>query len=50
MTGIQIEYLWGIYFFVMSLSYGAGKITVDKVKFIAGILLIVLALFGPRFV
>lgn len=50
MTGVSIEYLLGIYFTVVSISWADGRISADAVKLIAGILLLVLAVLGKSFI
>jgi len=54
MTGIQIEYLLGLYFIVVSLTYSKerveNKLLIDYVKLLAGILLLVLAIVGKTFI
>jgi hypothetical protein len=55
MNGIEIEYLWGIYFVVVSLSWersapNQGRIVIDFVKMIAGVVLLVLAVIGKSFI
>ena len=50
MSGISIEYLLGIYFTIVSISWVNGRISADAVKLIAGILLLVLAILGKSFI
>lgn len=50
MTGIQIQYLLGLYFIVISLGYSVGKVSVDLVKLIGGILFLILAIIGKSFI
>ena len=50
MSGISIEYLLGIYFTIVSISWVNGRISVDAVKYPAGILLLVLAILGKSFI
>lgn len=48
MTGIEIEYLLGIYFAVSSLGYPYpnGRFIFDPIKFIIGVVLIIFAAAG----
>lgn len=46
MDGIAIQYLLGVFFLVSSLGYAGGRISADWVRFLAGIILIVLAVIG----
>lgn len=46
MTGIAIQYLLGIYFIVVSVSWSGGQISADAVKLIAGIVLVIAAVLG----
>jgi len=50
MNGIEIEYLWGIYFIVLSLTWVNGEFKADAIKIIAGVLLLVLAIIGKSFI
>lgn len=46
MSGVEIQYLLGIYFTVISVSWSEGRVKADAVKVIAGIALVVLAVLG----
>ena len=46
MTGVEIQYFLGIYFFVISLSWENGRISADTVRLIAGIVLLISAVLG----
>ncbi len=46
MSGIEIEYLLGLFFLITSLSFSGGTFSADAIKLIAGILLIVMAVIG----
>ncbi len=46
MSGIEIQYLLGIYFTVVSISFVNGRISADAVRLIAGLVLLVLAVLG----
>lgn len=50
MTGIEIEYLLGIYFLVSSFTLVDGVFKADAFKLIASVLLILLALLGKGFI
>jgi putative Ca2+/H+ antiporter (TMEM165/GDT1 family) len=50
MNGIAIEYLLGIYFTVVSISWVNGKISADAVRLIAGVILLILAIIGKSFI
>jgi hypothetical protein len=50
MTGAMGDYLLGIYFIVVSISWAEGRISADAIKLIAGIVLLVLAILGISFV
>lgn len=46
MNGVEIEYFLGIYFIVISLSVGGGKLSFDIIKGVAGLILFVGAILG----
>jgi len=46
MNGVQIEYLLGLYFLIISLSFDGGRVGADAVRLIAGIVLLVAAILG----
>lgn len=46
MSGIQIEYLLGLYFIIVAISFTGGTFVADAFKLIAGIVLVVLAVLG----
>lgn len=46
MNAVQTEYLLGLYFLIMSISFSGGRFTADAVKLIAGIVLLVMALLS----
>lgn len=46
MNGIEIQYLLGIYFMIISITWAGGQISADAVKLIAGLVLFVLAILG----
>lgn len=54
MTGIQTEYLLGLYFLVVSLRYsnenGRLVLGADTIKFLFAVLFLVLAFLGISFV
>jgi hypothetical protein len=49
MTGVIVEYLLGLYFIGISLSWENGKFVADAVKLIFGVLLLILAVLGISF-
>ena len=46
MSGIEIQYLLGLYFSIASVSFDGGKFTADAFKLIAGVVLIILSIVG----
>jgi hypothetical protein len=46
MDGVQIQYLLGLYFLIVSISWASGRISADAVKLIAGLILLLMAFFG----
>ena len=46
MSGIEIQYLLGIYFTVVAISWENGRISADAVRLIAGLILLVAAILG----
>lgn len=46
MGGVQIEYLLGIYFIVVSLSYTGGRVGADAIKLVSGVILVAVAFLG----
>lgn len=50
MSGIQSEYLLGLYFLVVSISYNGGKVSADGIRLVFAILFLALAFFGKSLI
>lgn len=50
MNGVEIEYLLGLYFVIVSLTYSGGRVSADFVRLVGGVLLLVLAVLGKSFI
>lgn len=50
MTGVEIQYLLGLFFVINSISWEGGRISADAVRAIAGGLLLVLAILKISFI
>ena len=46
MGGVQIQYLLGIYFIVVSISWADGRVSADAIRLVAGLILLVTAVLG----
>lgn len=47
MSGVEIEYLLGIYFIVSTITVNAERqLAYDLVRLVAGVILVLLAVFG----
>lgn len=50
MNGVEIQYLLGLYFFIMSITWADGRISADAVRLIAGIILLVASVLGSSLI
>lgn len=50
MTGVQTEYLLGLYFLVVSITWTDGRISADAVKLVAAIIFLLLAFFSKSLI
>lgn len=50
MSGVQIEYLLGLYFAISAVSYSGGVFSADAFKLLVGVVLIVLAFLGKSLI
>jgi len=46
MTGVEIQYLLGLYFAIRSITFAGGRFSANAFLLIVGIVLIVMAIIG----